>query len=80
MTPIRLRVRELRDARGWSQDHLAELAGVRQATISKLESGDVASVRLATLERVADALGVDAAILVEHMRPVVVAKPRRRKQ
>ena len=80
MTPIRLRVRELRDVRGWSQDHLAELAGVRQATISKLESGDVTSVRLETLERVANALGVDAAILVEHQRPMPPAKRSRRKK
>lgn len=80
MTPIRLRVRELRTALGWSQDHLAALAGVRQATISKLESGDVTSVRLETLERVANALGVDAAILVEHLRPVAPVEKRRRKK
>ncbi|MGI8548299.1 MAG: helix-turn-helix domain-containing protein, partial [Gemmatimonadaceae bacterium] len=38
MTPIRLRIEELRNAQGWSQRDLAEAAGVRQATISKAES------------------------------------------
>jgi len=66
MTPIRLRVRELRDARGWSQAKLAETAGVRPATISEIESGASTSVHFATLERVADALGVDAAVLIDH--------------
>ena len=39
MTPIRLRIRELREAKGWSQAELAERAGTRQATISEYETG-----------------------------------------
>ena len=78
MTPIRLRVRELRDARGWSQAQLAEIAGVRQATISEIESGASTAVHFATLERVADALGVDAAVLIDHRHGA--QKPARRKR
>lgn len=59
MSPIRLRVRELRNKRGWTQQQLAERAGVRRATISELESGRVPErVKLATLEKIARALGV----------------------
>ena len=69
----------MRDARGWSQAQLAEIAGVRQATISELESGGGTSVRFATLERIADALGVDAALLIEHSRAKPTARKRGRK-
>jgi len=80
MTPIRLRVRELRDARGWSQAKLAEIAGVRPATISEIESGASTAVHFATLERVADALGVDAAVLIDHQHAEAPARKRRKKR
>ena len=66
MTPIRLRVRELREVRGMTQADLAEASGVRRATISTIESGKVKGIHFAILERLADAIGVDAAVLVEH--------------
>lgn len=66
MTPIRLRVQELREALGWSQRDLAEKAGVRQATVSQAESGK--GVNLATLEKLADALDVNASALIVHDR------------
>lgn len=66
MSPIRLRVQELREARQWSQRDLARIAGVRQATISQAESGG--AVTLAVLERLADALEVDAGYLLVHTR------------
>jgi len=65
---IRLRVRELREARGWSQAELATSADVRQATISKIETGGISAIHLDTLDRIARALGVDAAVLIEHTR------------
>lgn len=64
MTPIRLRLRELRRARGWSQTELARRAGVRQATVSHLESGAAAKLSLEVLERLADALQVDPGYLL----------------
>ena len=66
MTPIRMRVRELREARGLSQAALAKLARVRQGTISKLETGQTAGIDFSTLERLADALAVNAALLIAH--------------
>lgn len=68
MTAIRLRVRELREARGWSQGELAERAGVRRATVSDIELEKTTGVDFDVLERLASALGVDAGFLVETVR------------
>ena len=52
------RVRAARAALGLSQHQLADLAGLSRATIARLEGGD-GGVTLATLERLAVALGAD---------------------
>ncbi|MDP9178939.1 MAG: helix-turn-helix transcriptional regulator [Gemmatimonadota bacterium] len=67
MDTIRLRIQEVREALGWSQRELAVAANVRQATISKVESGR--GVNLKTLEKLANALNVDAGKLVVHKPP-----------
>jgi len=77
MTPITLRLRELREAKGWSQRDLARRAGVRAATVNSLELRAPQKVDLSVLERLADALGVDAALLFVHERQPT-ARPRRR--
>jgi transcriptional regulator with XRE-family HTH domain len=64
MTPLRFHIRDLRTARQWSQAQLAEKAGVRQATISGLETGQTRRVDLDVLERIGAALGVDPASLL----------------
>jgi transcriptional regulator with XRE-family HTH domain len=69
MTPIHLgRVRELRDAKGWSQAQLAERASVRIATISDIENAKTRRIDLDTLEKLANALDVDASYLIVHER------------
>jgi len=73
MTPLRLRLRELRDAHGLSQQALAAAAGVRQATVSDLESGKAQAVSFRVLEQLADALGVEPGELVER-----ATSPKRR--
>ena len=50
-----LGLRWVREARGYSQEELAELSGVTQARISLLERG-LAKARRATIRRLADAL------------------------
>ncbi|GAA4083879.1 helix-turn-helix transcriptional regulator [Nocardioides kongjuensis] len=50
------RIRDLRTARGWSQERLAEASGVAVRTIQRLEAGNDAS--LETLSLVATALEV----------------------
>lgn len=64
MTPILLRIRELRRARGWTQTELALRAGIRQATVSRLEGNAVSSVKLGVIEKLAAALEVDPGYLL----------------
>ncbi len=48
------------------QAELARRSGVPQSTISRIEAGDTGSISLANLERLAEALGVNAALLIVH--------------
>ena len=64
MTPVILRVKELRLAKGLSQAALAEAAGVRQATLSAIENEQTRRVDLDVLERLAKALEVDPGFLI----------------
>lgn len=54
-------IRALREARGLSQRELAEQVGTTQSAIARLEGGNV-SPSLATLDRIADALGVELSL------------------
>lgn len=65
LTPIHIRLRETREARGWTQAQLAERAGVRQATVSRIETGKVSSLDLEVFENLANALEVHPAALIE---------------
>ncbi len=76
VSPVRLRVKELRTARGWSQEELSRRADVRQATISDMENGKAKSVDLALLERLAGAFEVDAGYLFV----TVIEAPKRRRK
>lgn len=58
MTPVQVRLRELRQARGLTQEALSERANVPQPTISQLETGKQQRADFAVLERLARALGV----------------------
>jgi transcriptional regulator with XRE-family HTH domain len=72
MSPLRFRVRELRESKGLSQAQLANEAGARQATISDMETGRTKRVDIALLERLAAALGVEPGALI-------VREPKRRR-
>ena len=65
MTPIRLRVREIREAQGLSQAALAKKAGIRPATLSAIETGQTKGIDFDTLERLARALSVPAQVLID---------------
>lgn len=65
MTPVIIRLRALREARGLSQQRLGELAAVRQATISELESGKKQRLDFEILDRLCTALGVAPGELLE---------------
>ena len=52
----------LRQERGWSQEHLAQIVGIGQQYISKYESGKL-SPSFKTLEKLADTFGVSVDFL-----------------
>lgn len=56
-----IRIKSMRQARGWTQVQLAEAAGVTQQAVSKIERGETADPW--TLDRIAEALGVHPALL-----------------
>ena len=64
MTPITLRVKELREAKGWSQAELAEKAGIRRATLSAIEAEQTTGIDFETLQQLADVLGCDPGYLI----------------
>lgn len=63
-------VRRLRTERGLSQQELAERMGVAQSVVARLEAGGV-EPRLSTLDRVAQALGVELEV---HFQPSAPGK------
>jgi transcriptional regulator with XRE-family HTH domain len=65
MSPLNYgRVRELRIEAGLSQVDLAKAAGIRQATISRIETGQATRVTVDMLEAIAQALGCEPADLL----------------
>jgi transcriptional regulator with XRE-family HTH domain len=64
MSPITLRIRELREAKGWSQAELARRAGVQRVTITLIEGQRTKGIDFETLEKLARALEVDAGYLI----------------
>jgi transcriptional regulator with XRE-family HTH domain len=57
-----LLLKQWRDRRRWSLRQLGERAGVSYVTISNIETGKL-DPRLSTLERLAQALGIDVRAL-----------------
>lgn len=66
---VRKRLRELRQARGFTQARLAELAGITVDAVNRIERGD-RTPGLDTLDRLATALGVDIVHLVDRQAPL----------
>ena len=64
MNPLSLRIKEVRVTKGWTQAELAEKAGVRRATVNRIENARVKAIDLEVLEKLATALEVDPAYLV----------------
>lgn len=65
---VNISIRQLRDAAGISQRELAERVGVSQPAVARWESGrDVP--RLDTLQRIADALGLNLAVIFSAQIP-----------
>lgn len=56
-------IRSARAARGWSQEELADRCGLHRTYVGVIERGE-RNITLATLERIAIALGVEAITLL----------------
>lgn len=65
------RIRQLREANGWSQDRLADFAGLHRTHVSLIENAK-REVQLDTVAKLATALGLDPADLFRRALP----KPR----
>jgi transcriptional regulator with XRE-family HTH domain len=76
MTPLALRVRELRKSLGLTQAELAARAGIRRATVSRIENAHITAIDFDVLDRLADVLGVEPGFLI--VRVATGKKTRRR--
>jgi len=75
MSPLVLRVRELREALGLTQAELAECAGVRRATVNRIENARVTAIDLEVLEKLAGALRVEPGFIIVRASGVVLSRP-----
>jgi transcriptional regulator with XRE-family HTH domain len=64
MAPFGERVAKAREKRGWTQQELAERAGVRYETINRIEKGRHAEPRVYVAVALAKALGTTVDYLV----------------
>jgi transcriptional regulator with XRE-family HTH domain len=66
---VRLKVREIAEARGMSQRRLSRLSGVDMRNVQKIFHRPYSIVTTETLDKLATALGVDASELIESVPP-----------
>jgi transcriptional regulator with XRE-family HTH domain len=71
---IAARIRELRLAKGWSQEQLAEEVNLSRDAISRIERGE-RSPRLETLAVIAKAVGIPLAKLLDFGEPPPKHRP-----
>lgn len=57
------KVRELREAKGWTQEQLAEKCGLTRVTISLIETGKTKEIMSGTVKAIASALEVPVDVL-----------------
>ncbi len=58
------RIKELREAKGWSIQALADYANMDRANISRIEAGIVTNIYFSTLCRIAETLEVSPGELI----------------
>ncbi len=62
-------VRQLREARGWSQEQLSEHADLNRSYVGEIERGQVIP-SIVTAEKLARALGLNVAALLDHCEQI----------
>jgi transcriptional regulator with XRE-family HTH domain len=68
-------VQRLRQKRGWTQEHLAEVTNLDLSYTQRVERGEV-NATLGTLTTFADALGVSVSALLRPGKPPVITRGR----
>jgi transcriptional regulator with XRE-family HTH domain len=63
------RLKQLRDAHGLTQEQFAELSGISYKYYQAVEAGRKPDLRLSTLQRLADAYGIEVWQLLSPTRP-----------
>ena len=53
------KVKEAREARGWTQEYLAQITGVTRVYINRIETGLIPNPGLKNCKEIAYALGID---------------------
>jgi transcriptional regulator with XRE-family HTH domain len=69
VTPIEIRLREIRTARGLSQQKLANKAGIPQSTVSRIETGKTSAIDFALVEKSPLKVRLTALTGRSHSRP-----------
>ena len=64
MVNIALRIRKLREAKGFSQDYMAKQLGITQSAYCKLESNN-RKINFENINKITSALGVDIVEIVQ---------------
>lgn len=72
--PLRFRVKEWRETKGWTQQELADRAELRRATVSDIEGHRTQAISLDTLDKLARALDVEPGYLI-----IRVNEPKKRR-
>ncbi len=62
---IRLRIKEIAKAKGFSQGELSRRANIDENTLKRIYRNPTAVITTETLDKLAKALGVDASVLIE---------------
>lgn len=64
VTQIARKIRELRQAKDWSQEDLARAADIPLTTITKIETGVIKNPSIEKIAKIAKALGVSVDTLI----------------
>ena len=75
---IGLRITVLRKQKGWSQQELADAAGLTRQHIGRIEKGELVSVAYVTIQQIAEALGMTVDIIdkrLSDLGPLVTLTP-----
>lgn len=72
------RVRDYRFAKGWGPDELSSRAAISRTALYQIESGKTELPRAATLQRIAQALGVSMEVLLQDVASPEAQAPRAR--